>query len=361
MAHVHVTILVEQGFVPTELALVQDVLRIATRLGQGIGFDTRLCTTAGTDLVEGMGGIFVRAVPLSLDEAMRPDHLVVLGGAGIAARFEQLRARLRWSERMGQSIILMSDAASEWRLLNPEAGQITSHWEDHQVWSTALCQQGGGLALFSTSGRITTAAGMMSAADVILSQIVAPRSSWLAQAVANVLLLDRIRDGAAQQPRSENDVNALRLVKLETTIAAMEGNLEDPLSTADLAAVAGLSVRQFERKFKTFLGQSPMAFYRSLRLRRARTLIEQTALPVSEISVACGFGSPSSFSRHYANAFGVSPTRRRTQLSAKAVPFGPTSKTQGYQDAPVPFSAHTPRPSVHAAGADETPVRRIGC
>ncbi|WP_324755172.1 GlxA family transcriptional regulator [Roseovarius sp. Pro17] len=361
MAHIQVTILVEQGFAPTELALVQDVLRIAGRLGQGICFDTRLCTTAGTDLVEGMGGIFVRAAPFALDVAIRPDHLVVLGGAGIAARFEQLRARLRWSERMGQSIILMSDAASEWQLRNPETVQITSHWEDHQVWSTALCDQSCGLPIFTTSGRITTAAGMVSAADVIPIRIVAPRSSWLALAVGNVLLMDRIRDGAAQQPRSENDVNALPLVKLETTIAAMEGHLEDPLSTADLADVEGLSVRQFERKFKTFLGQSPMAFYRTLRLRRARTLIEQTALSITEISVACGFGSPSSFSRHYANAFGVSPSRRRAELSAKAVPFGPTSQSQGYQNAPVPLSAHTPRPSVHAAGADETPVRRIGC
>nr|WP_309502767.1 helix-turn-helix domain-containing protein [uncultured Roseovarius sp.] len=360
MLNVRVTILVEQGFVPTELALVQDVLRIAGRLGQGICFDTRLCTTAGEDLVEGVGGIFVRAVPLALDDAIRPDHLVVLGGAGIAARFEQLRARLRWSERMGQSIILMSDAASEWQRLNSDAGQTTNHWEDHQIRSTALCEQGRGLPLFRTSGRITTAAGMISAADVILDRIVAPRSAWLAQAVGNVLLMGRIRDGAAPQPRSENDVNALRLVNLETTIAAMEDHLEDPLTTADLAAVAGLSVRQFERKFKTFLGQSPMAFYRSLRLRRARTLIEQTALPVSEISVACGFGSPSSFSKLYTSAFGLSPTRRRAQLSAKAAQCGRTSQSQGYQNAPVPLPAHTLRPSLHSAGTDETPVRRTG-
>ncbi|WP_113912817.1 GlxA family transcriptional regulator [Roseovarius dicentrarchi] len=360
MTTVQITILVEQGFVPTELALVQDVLRIAGRLGQGIRFDTQVCTTAGNDLIEGMGGMFIRAQPLALGEEVMPDHLIVLGGAGITARFAQLRARLRWSERMGLNIILMSDAASEWQRLNPEGGQLTSHWEDHQLWSTALCHQGGDLALFSTSGRITTAAGMMSAADVILGQIVAPRSSWLAQAVGNILLMDRIRDGAARQPRSENDVNALRLVNLETTIAAMEGNLEDPLSTTDLAALAGLSVRQFERRFRNALGQSPMAFYRTLRLRRAKALIEQTAMKITEISVACGFGSPSGFSKHYANMFGVSPSRRRTQLSAKAVPFGPTSNTQGYQDAPVPFSAHPPCPSVHAAGADETPVRRTG-
>ncbi|MFX0546686.1 GlxA family transcriptional regulator [Roseovarius sp. S1116L3] len=360
MTRVQVTLLVEDGFVATELALVQDALRIATRLGQGICFDLRVCSTAGSELVEAMGGMLVRAAPLPLDDATPPDHLVVLGGAGIGARFQQLLPRLRWCERMGQDILLMSDAATEWQRLNPEAEQITTHWEDHQVWSTALCELGGGLPLFTRRGRITTAAGMISAADVILNQIVAPRSAWLAQAVGNVLLMDRIRDGAAPQPRSENDVNALRLVNLETAIAAMEEHLEDPLPMSQLATIAGVSIRQFERKFKLFLGQSPAAFYRQLRLRRAKTLIEQTALPVAEISVACGFGSPSSFSKLYASAFGVSPSRRRAQLSAKAAPRAPSSQSQGYQDAPVPLSARSPRPSGHSAGADETAVRRTG-
>ncbi len=360
MTRVQVTVLVEEGFVATELALVQDVLRIATRLGQGICFDLRLCSTAGTDLIEAMGGMMVRAAPLPLHDATPSDHLVVMGGTRIGARFHKLLPWLRWCERMGQEILLMSDAASEWQRLNPETEQITTHWEDHQVWSTAICELGGGLPLFTRTGRITTAAGMVSAADVILSQIVAPRSAWLAQAVGNVLLMDRIRDGAAQQPRSENDVNALRLVKLETAIAAMEEHLEDPLPMAALAAIAGVSIRQFERKFKLFLGQSPAAFYRLLRLRRAKTLIEQTALPVSEISVACGLGSPSNFSKLYASAFGVSPSRRRAQLSAKAAPRGPTSQSQGYQDASVPLPARSPRPSVHSSGADETLVQGTG-
>jgi len=360
MTRVQVTLLVEDGFVATELALVQDALRIATRLGQGIFFDLRVCSTGGADLVEAMGGMLVRAAPLPLNEATLPDHLIVLGGAGIGARFTQLVPRLRWCERMGQDILLMCDAASEWQRLNPEAGQITTHWEDHQVWSMALCEIGGGLPLYSRTWRITTAAGMVSAADVVLSHIVAPRSVWLAQAVGNVLLMDRIRDGAAQQPRSENDVNALRLVKLETAIAAMEEHVQDPLPTTELARIAGVSIRQFERKFRLFLGQSPAAFYRLLRLRRAKTLVEQTVLPVSEISIACGFGSPSSFSKLYAGAFGVTPSRRRAELSAKAAPRAPSSKSKGSHDAPVPLPPRSPRPSGHPIGADATLVQRTG-
>ncbi len=55
-----------------------------------------------------------------------------------------------------------------------------------RVQVTVLVEQGfvpSGLALFTTTGRVTTAAGMASAADAIVSLIVTPRSARLAQAV----------------------------------------------------------------------------------------------------------------------------------------------------------------------------------
>ena len=357
MTPVQVSILVEPGFVPTELALVQDVLRIAGRLGQGIGFDIRLCTTAQTGEVEGIGGMFVRAQALPRRDAALPDHLVVLGGAGIPERFEKIRTRLRGFERMGQDIILLSDAATQWQRLHPEVDKITTHWEDQQVRTIATCGQGGTRPLFTRTGRITTAAGMLSTADVILSLIVAPRSARLAQAVGNVMLMERIRDGQSQQPRSENDVDALRLARIETVILAMEDHIEEPLRLAELAKCAGLSIRQLERKFKSCLGQTPAAFYRGLRLRRAKTLIEKTILPIAEISVACGFGSPSGFAKLYTAEFGITPSRQRAQLSGKEMPCHSHSQPQGSTHAPVPLSARSPRTSAHPAGAYETPVQ----
>lgn len=360
MARVSVTILVEPGFVPTELALVQDALRIANRLGQDVQFDVRICTTTKSDLVEGIGGMLVRTTPLPLNEAALSDHLIVLGGKGIGARFDVLRTRLRWCERMGQNIILMSDAAFEWQRLNPDSEQITTHWEDQQVRATSICEPHNKLPLFARTGRVTTAAGMMSAADVTLSLIVAPCSALLAQSVGNILLMDRIRDAAAEQPRSENDVNALRVAKLEKAIAAMEAHLEEPLSITELAALVGVSVRQFERRFKVYLGQSPAAFYRSLRLRRARLLIEQTAMSVVEIGLACGFGCSSNFAKLFSREFGISPIRHQTRFLAMAHDAKSDPKPQGYPDAHFPLSPCSPRPSAHAAGADGALVQRAG-
>lgn len=360
VVQIHVTILVADGFVPTELALVQDSLRIVNRLGQNQCFITQICSADDAELVEGLGGILLRTTPFRVDDSRLPDHLIVLGGTGIRHSFNLLRARLRWIERMDRHILLMSDAASEWQRLHSETDHMTTHWEIQQLDRDAEYAPDHDLPLYARTSRITTAAGMMAAADVVLDRIVAPLSRRLAQSVGQVLLMDRIRDGDASQPRSENHVAALRLVNLETVIAAMEQHLETPLRMSALAALAGVSVRQLERKFRSTLGQSPVAFYRTLRLRRARNLVEQTSLHITEISAAFGFGSSSNFAKMYAREFGISPTQRRLQLSDAAPKHPLTLQSLGTHHASFPLSPRPTCASSHAAGADETAIRSTG-
>ncbi len=333
-----ITILVEEGYIPTELALVQDVLRIATRLSADFCFDFSVCTTSADAVIEGKGGILVRAKPFQSCATTRPDHIVVLGGAGVKAAFHDLRARLSSMERLGVRITLLSDAAAEWKRLHRDVDQFTTHWELQQLDRDAGLVPSNGLPLFSQKARVTTGAGMAASADIVLTQIVAPQSLRLAQSVAQVLLIGDIRDGSIDQPRSENDVMALRHSKLEPAIAEMENAIETPLSIAEIAEIAGFSVRQMERKFKASFGQSPAAFYRSLRLRRAKTMVEQTILPISEISIATGFGSVSHFSKKYTLEFGVSPSKRRSQLSTNLHPTPLSTVPQGSQNAPQPVS-----------------------
>lgn len=354
---VQVAILVADGFIPTELALTQDILRIASRLSHDISFATCMYSLDGADLVEGVSGILARTMPLPADEAELPSHLIVLGGKGAGNAVTQLRTRLRWFERTGRNVILLSDAAFEWKRLHPNTDEVTTHWEIQQRERDAGFDHSSVLPLFSHASRITTAAGMTSTADVVMNRIVAPLSLRLAQSVGQVLLLDRIREGDANQPRSENDVSSLQLARLGPVVAAMEANLDTPLSTAELSGISGFSIRHMERKFQNAVGQSPAAFYRSLRLRRARILIEQTGLPVSEIAVASGFGTSSNFARRYAQEFGLSPSQRRAQLLAACRKNQRSTQSKGLSNASIPLSPCAPRPSLHTAGADEAAVR----
>jgi AraC family carnitine catabolism transcriptional activator len=69
-----------------------------------------------------------------------------------------------------------------------------------------------------------------------------------------------------------------------------------------------------ERLFRAHLDTTPSGFYLKLRLERGRGLLQQTAMSVVEISLACGFDSPSYFSRAYRKQFGLSPRLDRVML-----------------------------------------------
>lgn len=318
MSDVHVTILVENGFVPTELALVQDILRIASRLSSDIRFTSKICTSSDQDLIEGHGGMVVRAVPFACDSDQHPHHILVLGGTGIGPAFGGLRARLRFFERLGCHLILLSEAASEWLRLFPDTADITTHWENQQLLRDSCVTSDRDLPLYSQTKRITTAAGMLATADVVLNTIVAPLCAHLAQATGQVLLIDKIRDGRSLQPRSENDNISLRLANVESVISILEAHLDTPLSMSELANMSGMSIRQLERNFKKALGCGPAAFYRSLRLRRGKSMVEQTTLPLAEIAVSSGFSSSSSFSKMFAREFGTTPKQCRKRIAADA-------------------------------------------
>lgn len=358
MENVRVSILVETAFVPTELALVHDVLRIASRLGTNVSFSTQILTSSGENLIEGLGGILVRATPFAFEEANLPHHLVVLGGQGMRAAFEGVRARIRWLERMGCNLIFLSDAALEWNQLFPSKQNMTTHWENQQLLEDTQSIPTRGLPLFSSQGRVTTAGGMTASADVMLSKIVAPHSIHLAQSVAQVLLIDNIRNEQTVQPRSENDNISLRHANLQRAISVLEANIEEPISMSDLAQKSKMSIRQLERKFKKAFGCGPWAFYRTLRLRRGKTMVEQTNLSVIEIALSTGFANASGFSRMFCREFGMTPIQLRNSIVADVTRQTSHTSSKGSHHAPVPLSAHPSCSSGDAIGTDDSPVQR---
>ncbi len=90
-----------------------------------------------------------------------------------------------------------------------------------------------------------------------------------------------------------------------------KSNLEEPLSPSLLAKQAGLSTRQLERLFRRYLDRSPKRYYLELRLKKARSLLLQTDMSVINVALACGFSSPSHFSKCYRAFYGRTPYRER--------------------------------------------------
>lgn len=96
---------------------------------------------------------------------------------------------------------------------------------------------------------------------------------------------------------------------LREVVRLMDANLEEPLALEQLAVYAGRSRRQLERLFREQLGTTPQRYYMELRITEARRLLQHTELSQVDVLVACGFVSPSHFSKCYSAYFGYRPSK----------------------------------------------------
>jgi AraC family carnitine catabolism transcriptional activator len=78
-------------------------------------------------------------------------------------------------------------------------------------------------------------------------------------------------------------------------------------------------LRQLERRFQDQRRCSVLQDYRQIRMAKAHQLLQQTDLSVTQVALACGFGSPEYFCRLYREIFGCSPSRDRRQSTTAPV------------------------------------------
>jgi len=95
-------------------------------------------------------------------------------------------------------------------------------------------------------------------------------------------------------------------------------NLGESLAIADLAQACALSRSHFSRAFKCSTGLSPQQWIRQQRLLRAKELITQSNLSLTQISLECGFCDQAHFCHMFTRSEGVNPmTWRNHQLRRK--------------------------------------------
>ncbi len=94
----------------------------------------------------------------------------------------------------------------------------------------------------------------------------------------------------------------------------IESPLEQPLELGSLAELAALSEYHFARMFRVSFGLPPHRYVLERRLARARDLLAYSAQSLQEVSLACGFASPSHFNRRFREAHGATPGQYRAAL-----------------------------------------------
>ncbi|WP_245950527.1 helix-turn-helix transcriptional regulator [Saccharothrix carnea] len=91
----------------------------------------------------------------------------------------------------------------------------------------------------------------------------------------------------------------------------MWSRYHEPLSLADMADTAILSKFYFSRVFRTLTGTSPGRFLTAIRLTKAKQLLLETSLSVTEISYMVGYNSLGTFTSRFTRSVGMPPARYR--------------------------------------------------
>lgn len=173
--------------------------------------------------------------------------------------------------------------------------------------------------LFVRDEKRFTCCGGMAAGDMALHIIAASSGNALANATARYIFHPRLRPaGTSQNPAGAEPLGSTVPETVRRTISIMEQHLENALSIPELCAKTGISHRQLDRLFERYIGKSPALYYRDIRLDRARGLVTQTDMLLSEIAIASGFSSQVHFSRAYRERFGLPP---RTDRVEGRIPF----------------------------------------
>ena len=99
--------------------------------------------------------------------------------------------------------------------------------------------------------------------------------------------------------------------RIAHVIRSMEADIDGRLTVTALAAAVNLSTSRFAALFRAETGVSPARYLRTLRMERARLLLERTFLTVKEVMAFVGVKDPSHFSRDFSRHHGVAPSRLR--------------------------------------------------
>lgn len=124
-----------------------------------------------------------------------------------------------------------------------------------------------------------------------------------------MLLFRRFAPDAGEAAPPDRDAERLRAM-----LDFIHENYERPIALCEIARAANISQRECLRCFGRALRMSPVQFLIQFRVMRgAQLLREQPDLSVSQVAAACGFDSPSNFSRTFRRFFGVSPRAYRSR------------------------------------------------
>ena len=197
--------------------------------------------------------------------------------------------------------------------------RVTTHWAS----ATHLAERYPQLEvepdrIYVRDGDIWTSAGVTAGMDLALALVEEDLGRERALEVARWLVLYAHRSGGQAQ---FSEPLAAQLSEREPIREAQERVVADPAlphTVEELADAAGMTLRSFARAFKREVGITPAAYVETVRVERARQMLETSATDTTAVAAACGFGTVETFRRAFRRRLGVSPGEYRDRFRSAA-------------------------------------------
>jgi transcriptional regulator GlxA family with amidase domain len=170
-------------------------------------------------------------------------------------------------------------------------------------------------AIYLRDGKYWTSGGVTSGIDLALALIERDLGADAAMEVARYLVVFAKRPGGQAQFRSVVQSPQTAGGAFDPLLEWLAQNLESDLSVEQLAERAHMSPRHFSRRFQESLKVSPAKYVETLRVERARRLIEEGRAKVADIAQRCGFGDDERMRRAFLRQLKVSPAAYREHFS----------------------------------------------
>jgi AraC family transcriptional regulator, glycine betaine-responsive activator len=224
-------------------------------------------------------------------------------------------ARLRWLDRTG--VVLGAFSGGIFPLSRAglmEGRGCSVHWCYEAAFKAEFPKVKASEAVILRDNRRITASGAGAVFDLMLRLIEEKLGRRCMTEVACWFQHPFMRDEAASQkvpvPHGTSTADRLPPV-IREALRLFENHIEDPLRIPDVAAAVDMSGRHFERLFKRETGQSPLRFYRNMRLSKARQRVLYSEDSLREIATSVGYLKSTPMARDYKALFGVSPKDER--------------------------------------------------
>lgn len=168
--------------------------------------------------------------------------------------------------------------------------------------------------IFIEDGDIWTSAGMTAGIDLAIALVERDLGREIAQKVAKTMVVYHRRAGGQSQHSVMLDLTP-KSDRIQSAVVYAKENLHKVRSVEDLAAAASLSLRQFNRLFRSETGTSPAKAVERLRIEAARLAMEAGKHSLDEIAEQTGFADRERMRRAFIRNMGVSPqaVRRATR------------------------------------------------